>query len=382
MIKLFDEYEDKIPEVILDRVKIQSKKQKLDRSQLKKVLEIISEKYVNALIQPGESIGLVTAESFGEPGTQMVLRTFHFAGVTEMQVTEGLPRLIEIFDARVNPKTPSMEVYLEGKYTKDEKVAKKVASKIKEVSLGEVSKEFSINLMKKCIEVGLNYKKMKEYGLKFDVILAALIKAFKTIEIKENKKGITMTPKEVESIVDLYKLKEKSKEVIIRGLKGITQVVPVKRDGELIIMTAGSNLKGVLEFEEINKKKTFTNCLLEIEKLLGIEAARQAIINESSNVIKKQGLNIDIRHIMFLADLMTNNGSVKGITRGGITGAKESVLARASFEIPLTHLVNASLVGETDSLNSVIENVMLNQPVPLGTGLPGVVTKVRKELMK
>ena len=111
---------------------------------------------------------------------------------------------------------------------------------------------------------------------------------------------------------------------------------------------------------------------------LGIEAARQAIINEVYKVIENQGLNVDIRHIMLVADTMTFTGKVRGITRYGVVSEKSSVLARASFETPIKHIVAASLVGEKDPLNSVIENVMLNQPVPVGTGLPGLVTKVKK----
>ena len=82
---------------------------------------------------------------------------------------------------------------------------------------------------------------------------------------------------------------------------------------------------------------------------------------------------------MFLADIMTRTGVIKGITRGGISGEKESVLARASFETPMKHIINASLIGERDQLNSVVENVILNQPIPLGTGLPGLITKVKEK---
>ena len=114
---------------------------------------------------------------------------------------------------------------------------------------------------------------------------------------------------------------------------------------------------------------------MEIRSILGIEAARQSIINEALKVIEDQGLDVDIRHIMFLSDAMTVTGQIKGITRGGITSEKESVLARASFETPIKHIINASLIGERDNLNSVIENVILNQPVPLGTGLTGLVVK-------
>ena len=121
-----------------------------------------------------------------------------------------------------------------------------------------------------------------------------------------------------------------------------------------------------------------TNNIVEINAVLGIEAAREAIILEVLKVLEAQGLDIDIRHILLVADTMTTSGSVKGVTRYGVVSEKASVLARASFETPLRHVMNAALSGEEDFLDSVVENVMLNQAVPIGTGLPGLITKVRK----
>jgi DNA-directed RNA polymerase subunit A" len=80
---------------------------------------------------------------------------------------------------------------------------------------------------------------------------------------------------------------------------------------------------------------------------------------------------------MLIADMMTMSGEVQGINRTGIVRDKQSVLARASFETPLKHIINASLVGEVDYLQSVIENVMLNQPVPIGTGMPHLIARAR-----
>ena len=191
---------------------------------------------------------------------------------------------------------------------------------------------------------------------------------------------IVLKPKHKENeLIETYKLKENIKEVYIKGVKGIFQVLPVKNQNEFVILTAGSNLKDILQLKEVDATRTNTNDIFEVTKVLGIEAARQAIINESSKVIEDQGLDIDIRHIMFIAEIMTTTGEIKGITRSGITGKKESVLARASFETPIKHIVNASLLGEEDHLNSVIENVMLNQAVPLGTGLPDLVARMKKK---
>jgi DNA-directed RNA polymerase subunit A" len=129
----------------------------------------------------------------------------------------------------------------------------------------------------------------------------------------------------------------------------------------------------------VDPSKTITNNIYEIEIRLGIEASRQLIINELMKVIEEQGLNVNVRHIMLVADAMCMSGRVLGINRYGIVKEKPSVLARASFETPINHIINAALAGETDPLNSVIENVMMNQPIPVGTGLPGLIVKVKQK---
>ena len=119
-----------------------------------------------------------------------------------------------------------------------------------------------------------------------------------------------------------------------------------------------------------------SNDLHEVAEVFGIEAARQLIINEISETLEAQGLEIDIRHLKLVADAMTSIGEVKGVTRMGIIAQKSSVLARATFETPVKQFVNATIKGSTDKLTSVIENIILNQPVPIGTGLPGLLVKV------
>jgi len=197
--------------------------------------------------------------------------------------------------------------------------------------------------------------------------------------VKTEGEAITLKLKEDNSINELYKLKERIKEVPISGIKGIKQVLPVKRRDEFLIITAGTSLKKVLELDFVDATRTTSNDIYEILSVLGVEATRQAIIDEVYKVIEAQGLNIDIRHIMLVADTMTVLGDVKGITRYGVISEKASVLARASFETPIRHIVNAALKGQVDHLNSVVENVMLNQAVPVGTGLPGLKVKIVKQ---
>ena len=378
--QIYKEYEGKLPKKVIEEIKEEAKQRNLSKEQTKKVLEYLKEEYDAAKINPGEAIGILTAESFGEPGTQMTLNVFHFAGVAEVSVTQGLPRLIEILDARKEIATPSMEIYLKKGISKDMNEVKRVAAMIKETKLNEIATEFSIDLNKLQVEVQLNHQRMKDLKLKPDQVAEALNTNMKGVKASvSGEKIVIKTKAEENELMETYKLKEKAKEVFIKGVKGIKQVLPVKNDEEYVIITAGSNLKDVIEIEDVDEARTTTNSLFETLKVFGIEAGRQNIIKEAQKVIEDQGLDVDIRHIMFIADAMTTSGTIKGITRSGITGEKKSVLARASFETPLKHLINASIVGEEDELNSVIENVMLNQPVPLGTGLPELVTRVKKE---
>ncbi|MBU0629129.1 MAG: DNA-directed RNA polymerase subunit A'' [Nanoarchaeota archaeon] len=375
-MSVFTEYKNKLPKKILDEIKEYTKD--LSEAKIKKVLEMTLIEYEGAKVEAGECVGIVSAESIGEPGTQMTLNTFHFAGVAEMNVTMGLPRIIEILDGRSKLATPMMEIYLNKDHSKGSDI-RKLALSIKETLLGEVISELTVNMADSSIELKLDSEKMGDFGITEHVVNEAIKNSIKGYNVRNNKDSIVLKAKSKEDgINQVYLDKEKIKKVHLKGIKGITQVLPVKRGDEYIIITAGSNLKLILELDFVDSTRTTTNDIFEIEKVLGVEAARQAIINEVYKVIESQGLDVDIRHIMLVADTMCNSGSVKGITRYGVVSEKSSVLARASFETPLRHIINAALIGEEDKLNSVVENVMLNQPIPVGTGLPGLVTKVKK----
>lgn len=377
MNELIKIYKDKLPKKILQQADelIPAKAKKAD---VEKIMELIIEDYNYALVEPGESVGIIAAESLGEPSTQMTLNTFHLAGVAEMNVTMGLPRIIEILDGRKNISTPMTEIYLKKEFRKEKEV-RKIAQRLKERTLKELMKDISINLAEVQIELRLNNKLLKEFDVSSEQILKNLAKAIKTYDVKEKGEIILLKPKSKEEDLNiLYLLKEKLKEMYVTGVKGLKQVLPVKRDEEYLIVCAGTNLKEILKFDFVDPTRTISNDTFEIADILGIEAARQAIINEIYKVIESQGLNIDIRHIMLVSDTMCTSGRIRGITRFGVVSEKPSVLARASFETPIKHIVNASLINESDELNSVIENVMMNQLVPTGTGLTRLGIKLNK----
>ncbi len=369
--EIFKEYEGKLSPKIIEEIK-SSIPSKATKAQVKQVLDIALEDFENSKVEAGESVGLVSAESIGEPGTQMTLNTFHYAGVAEMNVTTGLPRVIEVLDGRKQISTPMMEIYLQKPYSTGKDI-KKIALSVKETKIRDVVLEMNINIVDLNIEIKVDGEKLREVGVTRNTLVKIIKKEPRThvrqSTVDKDIITIRSTSKE-NNLNEIYKLREKIKNLFVQGIKSITHVLPVKRGSEFIIITAGSNLRKVLELDFVDITRTTTNDIFEISSVLGIEAARQAIINELFKVIDVQGLNIDMRHIMLVADTMCYSEKPQGITRYGIISEKSSVLARASFETPIKYLIEAALVGEKDKLRSVVENVMLNQPIPVGTGLP------------
>ena len=337
----------------------------------------VAELHTGKSIAPGESVGVTTSQSFGEPATQMVLNVFHSAGVAEVQVTVGLPRLIEIFDARKEPSTPAMEIYLD-KENNNEKDARNIAEKLKEVKLEEIASEVKMDFSGKRIEIELDSEALKRVHVGVTKIAERLQE--KGIDAKQKDNSIILKTTEL-NFKEMYKMKEKLKGTIISGVKEISQVVVAHRGRDFVILTSGSNLKEVIEFKGVDKNKVFTNNVHEISQVLGIEAAREAILLEIKKVLDSQGLNIDERHLELISDAMSYTGLVKGVTRMGIISSKSSVFARAAFETPDKQFVNATIQGKKDDLASVIENIILNQPIPVGTGLPGLLVKVTGALV-
>ena len=375
MEKVLEKYSSKLPQKLIDEIVNNVPKNTTDKK-LETIFEAVYKEYSSSLAEPGECVGVVSAESIGEPSTQMTLDTFHLAGVAEVNVTTGLPRLIEILDGRKNISTPSVEIYLKEPYSKGTDITK-IAAQIRETTLRSFLSEINIDIPTNTLSVVLNKVKLEELDLDYKIIAKNVEKALKgykvkceedyVLSIKHNKEG---------NLNELYKLKEKLKEVYVYGIKGIKQVVPVKRDDEYVIVTAGSNFKEIIKLEFVDTFRTYSNDIFEMEAVFGIEAARQVILDQMLAVLEGQGIPLDVRHLLLVADTMTMSGHVLGINRYGIVKEKPSVLARISFETPLKHLIEAALSGEVDDLKSVIENVMINQPIPVGTGLPHLITKI------
>ena len=358
-------------------------KNDLTDDELTKLIRKLKQAYDRAHVEAGEAVGTVAAQSVGEPGTQMTMRTFHYAGVTELNVTLGLPRLIEIVDARKDIATPTMDIYFDEERRNDEEFVRTLANQIGKSTVNDILKDFNLNYGTMEVEAELDAKKIEEKRLDRDEINAVIEKTFKKAVINGNNLTIPSSKSEKSEskfeIRELRLLADKIRDLQISGIKGIGKVIIRKDDKEWIIHTEGSNLKEILDMDGIDHVRTTTNNIHEIGEVLGIEAARQSIINEAQNTLSEQGLSVDVRHIMLVADIMTSEGIVKSIGRHGISGEKSSVLARAAFEETGKHLLHASIRGEVDDLTGIIENIIIGQPIPLGTGSVGVKMDYKNE---
>jgi DNA-directed RNA polymerase subunit A" len=294
------------------------------------------------------------------------MRTFHYAGVAELNVTLGLPRMIEIVDARKEPSTPIMTIYLKDEYKHSREKAEEIAKEIESLTLGSIAESISIDLWTQSIKVELDDERLADRGLTVDDVVEAIKKKLK---VKIDIEGNTLYLKiKTPSIKALRKRIPKVKNIQLKGIPGIERVLVKKEGDEYVLYTQGSNLREVFKIEGVDTTRTITNNIIEIQEVLGIEAARNAIINEMKSTLEQQGLEVDIRHLMLVADMMTADGEVKPIGRHGVAGEKGSVLARAAFEETVKHLYAAAERGDVDKLKGVIENVIVGKPIYVGTG--------------
>jgi len=354
-----------LPQSIKEAMEAELKEADVSEEQWEEIVTQVLGDYQHARVEPCEAVGVVAAQSIGEPGTQMTMRTFHYAGVAEINVTLGLPRLIEIVDARKIPSTPTMTIKLNQDYAHDRDLAREVAWAIESTSILHLG-SIATDLAEMNVIIELNPAALKQRKITAEEVAARLTEET-GLSVDQKETLLVMAPEET-SYRELLQLVEKIKKISLKGVEGIKRVVIRKEGDEYVLYTEGSSLKKVMQFEGVDPTRIKTNNINEIGEVLGIEAARNAIINEATDTLREQGLLVDVRHIMLVADIMTVDGEVKQIGRHGVSGEKASVLARAAFEVTVNHILDAAIRGDVDDLKGVTENVIVGQPIQLGTG--------------
>ncbi len=383
-----------LPPQLVEQLETKLRGLRLTPADTTKVLREVARRFGRAEVDAHESVGIIAAQSIGEPGTQMTLRTFHYAGVAEMNVTLGLPRLIELVDARRVPSTPMMTVHVDKKLKNDREAVERIALQIEVTTVPDVA---AIGTVVEDLKVVVSPQAplLAARGVKRAELEAALLEHLdrrlfalqpgagsgetRAFEIHLTDTSAKATKSRKEELVEempykkLLLASEEAKAVQIKGVAGIRRALIRREKDEYVIYTEGSNLDGVLGIPGVDAARTTTNSVFEIYRVYGVEAARAALIHEANRTLAEQGLGVDIRHLMLVADLMTNEGDIRAIGRHGISGKKSSVLARAAFEITAAHLLRAAIIGEVDELKGVAENIIVGQPITLGTGAVNLV---------
>ena len=379
------------PRMIMDLTEgIRSRgESKITPAKARKVVQSARDSLLRSTADPHEAVGITTAQSIGEPGTQMTMRTFHYAGVATVNVTQGLPRIIEIVDARKVPNTPTMRIFLEEFNSKgkplrtNEKLVRGIAAGLEATTTSDIA-NIDVEVAQRYLSLKLNNSNMRLKNMNGAEVrdkLQRALRLFIQADSDEKPKELKIIPgiskeEDLETLAtdpttytDLLQLEDKIKKLQLKGIRGIERAnVQAGENGEYYISTIGSNLAKVSEFAGIDRARTYTNNINEIHAYLGIEAARQAIINEMSDTLEGAGLDVDVRHLLMVADVMTSEGGVRAIGRHGVSGTKHSILARSAFEVTVTHLLRAGIIGERDQLKGVTENIVVGQPIALGTG--------------
>ena len=352
------------------------------------------ERYEKARVEPGAAVGAIAAQSIGEPGTQMTLKTFHFAGIANLQITQGVPRMKEIINASKDISTPiiTCQLYearnvtaarivkgrIEQTYVKD--IAEWVSNvwstsrmylelKLDEDLIRQLELEIDADRVKKCL-VGAKKLQLKPEDVmatrnyvRIDARPRAKVKS--ADEIKKDSK-YSGASGEAETFARALHLSRLLPDVPVAGYPNAARATIKSENGQNSLLVEGYGLLNCMITDGVDGLRTTTNSIVEAREVLGIEGARQTIINEISSVMGE--MDIDPRHMQLLGDVMTYRGEVLGITRFGLSKMRDSVLQLASFEKTTDHLFEAAWHAKRDRIEGVSECIIMGQTISQGTG--------------
>ncbi|EWC74694.1 DNA-directed RNA polymerase III subunit RPC1 [Plasmodium falciparum UGT5.1] len=342
-------------------------------------------KYFKYISTPGDAVGSISAQSIGEPGTQMTLKTFHFAGVASMNVTLGVPRIKEIINASNSIQTPILNIPLE--VNDNYNFALMMKSKLEKTTIRDIcmyikedytsrgvflSVKFNEELIQKLF-LNINAYNIKDIILKQSHINKIKINKIHINVINKYKLHISLKNDEF-IFFQMESLKKGLLDLLIYGDKDIKRetknIFKKKKKKKTVysILVEGNSLNYVLGLEGVDFKHIISNHVINVFQVLGIEAARITIINEIKKCVEAYSIDIDIRHIMLLADIMAFTGDILGINRFGIQKARQSTLMLASFEETNEHLFVSSFFKNVDEINNISESIIVGKNIPIGTG--------------
>ncbi len=374
---------------------------KVSEASLKQFVELCLTKYKRAHVEPGHAVGAVGAQSIGEPGTQMTLRTFHFAGVAGMSITQGVPRIKEIINASKAISTPIITCPLEN--PNDILAARVVKGRIEKTYIADIIRfiedMWSSTRATLCLSVDTQALSELHLDVTVDDIADAIWKNKKLKirpgDVRCNNEFIfvqvshddafkpgrgaktKLAPEDGNSdlLLRVNHLKRAIPALAISGYPDATRaVIQTSETNEHTVLVEGYGLRACMTTEGVTGTSCTSNSVMECLSVLGVEAARSTIAREIGLVMGD--MNIDPRHMALLADVMTYKGEVLGITRFGLSKMRDSVLQLASFEKTPDHLFEAASNMKSDKIEGVSESIIMGQTMTVGTGAFRVVREL------
>ncbi|KAJ1667839.1 DNA-directed RNA polymerase III subunit C1 (rpo31) [Coemansia sp. RSA 1813] len=349
---------------------------------LEKFLDLCIRKYQLSRVDPGTAVGAIGAQSIGEPTTQMTLKAFHFAGIGSMNVTMGVPRIKEIINAAKKISIPVVECKLINETSVSS--ARIVKGRVERTLLKDIARSISeVYSSSSCyIRISIDMESIQKLQLELTLndICDAIANAPK-LKIGSNvhverpcSLNVFVSPKDPAQLYyELQHLRRALPGIVVHGIAEARRSVILRKteDGgeRHTLSVEGNCLRDVMNIEGVDGRFTFSNHIMENQKVLGIEAARSIMIRELETIFSGYSISIDIRHLMLLGDLMTCKGELLGITRYGIAKMNDSVMMLASFEKTADHLFDAAVFGKRDMVHGVSERIIMGQQMPVGTGV-------------
>jgi DNA-directed RNA polymerase II subunit RPB1 len=388
------------------------------------IIRDIRFRYIRAQVHSGEMVGALAAQSIGEPTTQLTLNTFHSAGTVKAGATQGVPRIQELLSISKSPKNPLNFVYLKPEMATDYNAAIMLKREIQHSTLRDITKSVKMyydpnplstaSVVSDDREILDTFQKFSVgkqdcaspwiMRLEFDrtemaarnihnmvaihdKLGAAGLHILHCVYTDSNAENLMMRiifPEDtVKNLMSLRFLEERVLDVMITGVEGVGRVYPREVKNELVwdeptstyackkqyvLDVEGSNLYDLLAFEGVDPTRTFSNHIHEILDVFGIEAARQALYDEFTEVFDSVSAYTNYHHMSVLLDAMTYQGRLVSVDRFGMGKHDNGVLAKSSFEETSKILFNAAVSAEFDPMKGVSANIMFGQKPPCGTG--------------
>ena len=387
------------------------------------LVETVVVKNMKSWAVPGELVGIIAAQSIGEPTTQLTLNTFHLAGVAaKSNMTRGVPRVKELLKATHKPKATSITVYLKPEFRSNKDAVREVMQDLELTLLKDIVLKSAIYYDPKDAETVIeedrdiiNFYNMFEAGDMNRLSSKWLLRLTFDRELMFNKNitmddvNVILTDKFADNITITYSDYNSQKlimririnttdnvygdhleglkkfqnkvlnSIIVRGVPGI-RACTFRKYGDMleyngsaykpvdqyIIDTDGANYSEILAHPAVDGTKLYSTNVHDMFEHLGIEVTRQCLQTELRSVFEEAGVNY--RHMGILCDVMSHKGKLMSIDRHGINKNNIGPLAKASFEETQEVLLKAALFGAVDPVVGVSANIMMGQPIRGGTG--------------